>query len=182
VPDQGHEGITMDDDGRIYTVSEAGGGDTTTRSCGSTRRRRGRTSRRRRSPSPTRRVAAGYDEHGAAREGRRRSGRRRRLGSNNLSVTGPDAASFEVDASGLYLKAGTVLSTAATRSRRGRRSEHRRLAGRHQRAVHAHDHRPPPPAHVLVTEVSPWSSGNSPYAADWFEVTNTGATPVDLTG
>ncbi|WP_028059843.1 hypothetical protein [Candidatus Solirubrobacter pratensis] len=31
------------------------------------------------------------------------------------------------------------------------------------------------PASVIVSEVSPWSSGNSPYAADWFELTNTGA-------
>ncbi|MDO8188901.1 lamin tail domain-containing protein [Conexibacter sp. JD483] len=35
---------------------------------------------------------------------------------------------------------------------------------------------------VIVSEVSPWSSGNSPYAADWFELTNTGASAVDLTG
>ncbi|WP_196807434.1 SdiA-regulated domain-containing protein [Candidatus Solirubrobacter pratensis] len=27
VPDQTHEGVTMGDDGRIYTVSEEGGGD-----------------------------------------------------------------------------------------------------------------------------------------------------------
>ena len=37
-------------------------------------------------------------------------------------------------------------------------------------------------AHALISEVAPWGSGNTPYAADWFEVTNTGATPVDLTG
>jgi Ca2+-binding RTX toxin-like protein len=35
---------------------------------------------------------------------------------------------------------------------------------------------------VRITEVAPWSSGNSPVAADWFEVTNTGAVGVDLTG
>ena len=58
-------------------------------------------------------------------------------GTNNLSVTGPDAASFEVDATGLYLKAGTVLDHAtkpsytvsvAVDDTRGRRH-----AGRHQR-------------------------------------------------
>lgn len=37
-------------------------------------------------------------------------------------------------------------------------------------------------ADVRITEVAPWSSGNSPVAADWFEVTNTGASAVDLTG
>jgi hypothetical protein len=34
----------------------------------------------------------------------------------------------------------------------------------------------------IISEVSPWSSGNSPYAADWFEVTNTGTRAIDITG
>jgi hypothetical protein len=40
------------------------------------------------------------------------------------------------------------------------------------------------PAHadVRVTEVAAWSSGNSPVAADWFELTNTGSSSVTLTG
>jgi hypothetical protein len=38
-------------------------------------------------------------------------------------------------------------------------------------------------AQVRITEVAPWSSGNSPVAAaDWFEVTNFGASAVDITG
>ncbi len=35
---------------------------------------------------------------------------------------------------------------------------------------------------LIVSEVAPWSSGNSPLAADWFEVTNTTASAVDVTG
>ena len=35
---------------------------------------------------------------------------------------------------------------------------------------------------VFVSEVSPWSSGNSPVAADWFELTNTTASPVSIAG
>ena len=31
------------------------------------------------------------------------------LGTNNLTVTGADAGVFEVDSSGLYIKAGTIL-------------------------------------------------------------------------
>jgi hypothetical protein len=31
------------------------------------------------------------------------------LGTNNLSVTGPDAAFFQVDSTGLYIRAGTNL-------------------------------------------------------------------------
>jgi hypothetical protein len=40
----------------------------------------------------------------------------------------------------------------------------------------------PPTPSVIVSEVAPWGSGNSPYAVDWFEVTNTGTSTVDLTG
>ena len=32
---------------------------------------------------------------------------------------------------------------------------------------------------IIISEVAPWSSGNSPLGADWFEVTNTGATRRD---
>lgn len=42
------------------------------------------------------------------------------------------------------------------------------------------------PAHadIRITEVAPWSSGssNSPLGADWFELTNTGTSSVDITG
>lgn len=40
------------------------------------------------------------------------------------------------------------------------------------------------PAHaaIQITEVAPWSSGNSPVGADWFELTNTGASAVDISG
>ncbi len=34
---------------------------------------------------------------------------------------------------------------------------------------------------LIVSEVAPWSSGNSSLNADWFEVTNTGDTPIDIT-
>ncbi len=35
---------------------------------------------------------------------------------------------------------------------------------------------------VRITEVAPWSSGDSPVGADWFEVTNTGTAAVSLAG
>jgi hypothetical protein len=37
-------------------------------------------------------------------------------------------------------------------------------------------------AQLLITEVYPAGSGNGTYAADWFELWNTGASAVDLTG
>ena len=38
------------------------------------------------------------------------------------------------------------------------------------------------PSTLVISEVHPAGSGNGTYAADWFEVTNTGATAVDITG
>jgi hypothetical protein len=37
-------------------------------------------------------------------------------------------------------------------------------------------------AAIIVSEVAPWSSGNSTLASDWFELTNTGSSAVSLTG
>lgn len=37
-------------------------------------------------------------------------------------------------------------------------------------------------AQIRITEVAPWSSGNSAVAADWFELTNTGNAVVNITG
>ena len=38
-------------------------------------------------------------------------------------------------------------------------------------------------AALLITEVAPWASGNTPlYATDWFELTNTGASALNISG
>lgn len=37
-------------------------------------------------------------------------------------------------------------------------------------------------AAITISEVAPWASGNSPVGADWFELTNTGASAVNITG
>jgi hypothetical protein len=38
-------------------------------------------------------------------------------------------------------------------------------------------------AAILITEVAPWASGNAPlYATDWFELTNTGVSAVNISG
>jgi hypothetical protein len=37
-------------------------------------------------------------------------------------------------------------------------------------------------AQVAITEAAPWSSGNSPVGADWFELTNIGSSAVDISG
>lgn len=35
---------------------------------------------------------------------------------------------------------------------------------------------------IIISEVSPWGSGNSSYLTDWFEVTNTGPSAINITG
>lgn len=37
-------------------------------------------------------------------------------------------------------------------------------------------------ANIAITEVAPWGSGNAPYEADWFELTNMGNTAIDIAG
>ncbi len=40
----------------------------------------------------------------------------------------------------------------------------------------------PAQADIVISEVAPWSSGNSLVGEDWFELTNTGASALDITG
>jgi hypothetical protein len=35
---------------------------------------------------------------------------------------------------------------------------------------------------IIISEVAPWASGNSSYGADWFELTNTGNSAVNISG
>jgi hypothetical protein len=37
-------------------------------------------------------------------------------------------------------------------------------------------------AAIIISEVAPWSSGNSPLGKDWFELTNTGSSAVNISG
>ena len=110
IPDQAHEGITMDAAGNIYIVSENGGGDVNHPQmwvyAASTAANIAPTSLVFNNP-----VASIYEnipitapykvaDIAIVDDG---------LGTNLLSVSGADAANFQVDASGLYLKTGTVL-------------------------------------------------------------------------
>jgi uncharacterized protein YjiK len=190
VPEQTDEGVTMDEDGNLYVVNENGGGDANhpqlwvyepstepnLAPTGVTLIHQ-TTSLAENSSTATRVKVADVE---VADDG---------LGENDLSVTGPDAGSFEVDSNGLYLKAGTTLNHVAKSSYTVSVAIDDVSVGGSPDATSA-------PftltitsvsggssgAAVAVTEVSPWSSGNSPYAADWWELTNTGTTTVDLTG
>ena len=109
------------------------------------------------------------------------------LGMNNLAVTGPDAAFFDVDATGLYLKAGTVLDFETKPSYSVTVAVDDPSVGSPVDATAAFtltitDIVEAPPQTVIISEVAPWGSGSSPYVSDWFEVTNTGASRVNMTG
>ncbi len=105
------------------------------------------------------------------------------LGTNTLGLTGADAAFFEVDATGLYLKAGTHLDFEAKASYAVTVTVDDTTIGNTPDAtvsftLNVKDVLEP----IRVTEVAPWSSGNGPVGSDWFEITNTGSSAVDITG
>jgi hypothetical protein len=191
VPDQTDEGVTMDGDGNLYVVNEQGGGDVdhpqlwvyapTTAS----------------NAAPT--GVTLNDEVASLPEDTNTTARVKvanvavaddGLGANALSVTGPDASAFEVDQTGLYVKAGKTLDYETKASYRVSVAVDDPSVGSSPDAVSDPytlnvtdvDEGPATPPSLAITEVSPWSSGDSTYAADWWEVTNTGAEAVDLTG
>ncbi|HEX8027227.1 MAG TPA: SdiA-regulated domain-containing protein, partial [Vicinamibacterales bacterium] len=109
------------------------------------------------------------------------------LGTNNISVSGADAAFFEADSTGLYIKAGTVLDFETKANYAVTVNVDDTTLGSTPDAsvnfsLNLTDVAEGPQPTVRITEVAPWASGNSPGAADWFEVTNTGAVAVNLTG
>ncbi|WP_051472191.1 SdiA-regulated domain-containing protein [Patulibacter minatonensis] len=190
IPDQTHEGVTMDDAGRIYTVSEEGGGDidhpqlwvyapsTATNLAPTAVALTNRTASIAENSSTATRVKVA--DVSVTDDG---------IGTNQLSVTGPDASSFEVESTGLYLKAGTTLNAATKSSYTVSVAVDDPAVGTTPDATSTpYTLNVTPVAgggqapSVIVSEVSPWSSGNSPYAADWWELTNTGTTTIDLTG
>ncbi|MBD2464131.1 ExeM/NucH family extracellular endonuclease [Oscillatoria sp. FACHB-1407] len=190
VANQGHEGVTMDNNGLLYVVNERGGGDSN-------------------HPQLWVYAPASYVYQNAApvevslsnatatlAENSSTSAAIRvgtiivsddALGTNTFSLAGPDAAAFEIVGTGLFLKAGTVLDFENKPS--------------YTVTVHVDDTSigatpdattnftlnitdiTEAAAPLIISEVAPWSSGNSPgVAADWFEVTNTSTTAVDITG
>ena len=172
----------MDDDGFLYIVSENGGGDFDHPQLWVYARRRRRIWRPRRSRSPTSR--RDRREHRAPRcasrwrtsSSRRRTGdehaERDRRGRGDLRSRqhgplhqGGHGARFrdedqlrvtvKVDDVTRGRHAGCDRELHAARHRCGQRDSRRR--------------------HLSISEVAAWSSGNSPFGADWFEITNTGS-------
>jgi uncharacterized protein YjiK len=104
-------------------------------------------------------------------------------GTNDLSLSGTDAASFELVGASLYLKAGTALNHNAKPTLAVTVAVDDATVGATPDAtVNFTLTVAAAPSALVISEVAPWSSGNSPMAADWFEVTNTGSTAVNVTG
>ena len=190
LPDQQTEGITMDRDGKLYIVSENGGGDIDHPQLWIY------------SPSSAINKAPSAltltNQITSIQENTNTAARIKvadlvisddGIGTNNLGLTGPDAALFEVDSNGLYIKAGTSLDFEAKTSYLVTVTLDDLAVGVSPDAsasfgltlIDQINENPAKPI-LTISEVAPWSSGNSLVAADWFEVTNGGSNAIDISG
>ena len=190
VANQQHEGLTMDADGVLYVVSENGGGDFDhpqlwVYAPSSV-------------PNQAPTAVALANATTAILENTNTTARIRLadvvvtddgLGTNQLALGGADAAFFQVDSTGLYLKAGTVLDFEAKPSYSVTITVDDAGVGTTPDAsttftLNVTDvvNEDPGKPILYISEVAPWSSGNSPFNADWFEVTNLGSAAIDITG
>jgi uncharacterized protein YjiK len=189
VPDMTMEGVTMDRDGNLYVVNENGGGDanhpqlwvyahsdapnlapTAVVLNNAVTSIPENTS----TAAPIKLADIAVVDDG--------------LGANNLTVIGPDAGSFQITGTALFLKAGTPLNAASKSTYRVTVRVDDPAVGNSPDAsvdfsltITASTGGT---ATLIISEVAPWSSGNSPaaLAVDWFEVTNIGDAIADITG
>jgi uncharacterized protein YjiK len=111
------------------------------------------------------------------------------LGTNTLSLTGADAASFQLTGSSLFVKSGIVLDFETKTSYAVTINADDTTVGTTPDATVNFAltitdqvvETPAPPA-LIITEVAPWASSNGAVGGDWFEVTNVSASAVDITG
>lgn len=190
VPAQQHEGLTMDRDGILYVVSENGGGDfdhpqlwvyapstVPNQAPTAVTLNNAVTSILENSNTGS---AIKVADIVITDDG---------LGTNTLSLSGADSSSFEVNGFGLFIKAGTILDFETKNSYSITVNVDDPTLGvapdasvGYTLTVLDQDPETPPVPTLMISEVAPWSSGNSPVGADWFEVTNTGSTAVNITG
>jgi uncharacterized protein YjiK len=184
---QSHEGVTLDNDGVLYVASENGGGDidhpqlwvykptavvATNQAPTAVLFNNALTA----IPANTNTgVAVKVADIAITDDGK---------GNNNLSLSGADAAAFEITNGALFLKAGTVINPATKASYNVTVNVDDPTVGTTPDASKAFTLTVGggTTSALIVSEASPWSSGNSAYGADWFEVTNTGTTAVNISG
>ncbi len=190
IPEQTDEGLTMDEEGNLYLVNENGGGDSNhpqlwvyspsaeADQAPSAVSLANQTTTLPENSSTASRVKVADVEVTDA-DG---------FGENDLSLSGADASSFEVDSNGLYLKAGTVLDAAAKSTYTVSVAVDDPAAGSAPDATSSPYTLTIEPisagggTQAAITEVMPTGSSNGTYAADWWELTNTGVETLDLTG
>lgn len=111
------------------------------------------------------------------------------LGTNTLSLSGTDAASFELTGTEFFLKAGVTLDFE-TKSSYGVtvNVDDNTVGATPDVSVNftlnlgnVEPEAPPAPV-IIISEVAPWASSNSTVAADWFEITNVTANPINISG
>ena len=111
------------------------------------------------------------------------------LGTNNLTISGPDAAYFQITGSSLFIRSGTTIDYETKTSYSITINVDDTTVGvtpdatvNYVLSVTDVVVETAPTATVTITEVASWSSSNALVAADWFEVTNYGTTAQDITG
>ncbi|HSD08332.1 SdiA-regulated domain-containing protein [Flavobacterium sp.] len=189
-PSQQHEGLTMDRDGILYIANENGGGDidhpqlwvyapSSSVNQAPTAIALSNTINSILENSNTS-TAVKIADILVTDDG---------LGTNNLSLSGVDAAFFQIIGSALYIKAGTVLDYETKTSYAVTINVDDATIGSTPDAsvnftllVTDVAIETSPTATVSITEIATWSSSNSLVNADWFEVTNNGTSALDITG
>ncbi|MEO8149691.1 MAG: SdiA-regulated domain-containing protein [Bacteroidia bacterium] len=190
VPNQQHEGLCMDRDSNLYVVSENGGGDfdhpqlwvyapASTINQAPTaiilNNKVDSIFENTSTASPVKVADIAVTDDG--------------LGVNQLTITGADSAYFQITGTELFIKTGVVLDYETKTSYSINVNVNDTSVGTNPDATVSYIltvkdiliETPPVPS-VIISEVAPWSSGNSPVAADWFEVTNTGNSALNISG
>jgi uncharacterized protein YjiK/2',3'-cyclic-nucleotide 2'-phosphodiesterase (5'-nucleotidase family) len=190
VASQQHEGLTMDRDGRLYIVSENGGGtidypqlwvyaaSTVPNQAPTAIALTNTTTAILENSNTT--AAVKVADITVTDDG---------LGTNNLTLSGADASSFQITGSSLYIKAGTVIDFETKTSYNVTINVDDTTIGNTPDAsvnyvLDVTDVlvETTPIVSVSITEAASWSSSTTNVGADWFEVTNNGNAPLDITG
>ena len=190
VPAQQHEGLTVDFNGNLYVVSENGGGGFDFPQLW--------VYQRSTAPNQPPTMIALNNPVASIIENTNTTAPVKvadiavtddQLGANNLTITGPDAAFFQITGFELFIRAGTVLDFETRSSYSITVNVDDPTVGATPDAsvnytlnIIDQVNETPVLNSLIISEVAPWSSGNSPVQADWFEVTNTSANPITLTG
>ncbi len=111
------------------------------------------------------------------------------LGTNTLSLSGADAASFELTGTEFFLKAGVALDFETKTSYAVTVNVDDTAIGStpdvsviFTLTVGNVEPEAPPAPVIIISEVAPWASGSSAVLADWFEITNVTSNTINIAG